>query len=98
MFLLDMLLDMQDIALHCIGFQEKTTSDKRCSSFELLGATLEILISYLYKSPINMLWKRAKLFQDQIKRHLEASEGFMINRKMKTDTKLTVLIWSQKFD
>ena len=81
-----------------IGFQEKTSLDIKCFSCELLGATLGILTSHLYKSPTKMFWKRSKLFCDLIWRCLEASEGFIINFKKKAEPKLTVVMWSLKFD
>ena len=50
-----------------IGFQEKTSSDKRCSSCELLGTTLGILTRNLYKSPTNIFGKDQSYLQTQFK-------------------------------
>ena len=48
------------------GYQEKTSSDKRCYSCELLGATLGILTSYLHKS--QYILKKKK--QSKVSKHI----------------------------
>ena len=52
---------------------------------------------FVQKSNYYILEKVKVILRPNLAR-FEASEGFMINCKMKADTKLTVVIWCQKFD